>query len=124
MEARLHLSKEGTTLRVDDTSYWSLIGSLRYLVYTRPDLAYSVGYASRFMEKSREEHMNVVKCIVRYVTRILHWGVTFIAGDEGIHPFLVGFRDSDMAGDPVDGKSTSGIIYCLSNNPITWQSSK
>jgi hypothetical protein len=72
VEARLHLSKEGATPRVDDTSYRSLIGSLRYLVNTHPDLAYPVGYASRFMEKPREEHMNVVKCILRYVAGTKH----------------------------------------------------
>jgi hypothetical protein len=43
---------------------------------------------------------------------------------RGNTPCLVGFSDSDMAGDPVDMKSTSGMIYFLSNNPITWQSSK
>jgi hypothetical protein len=124
MEARLHLSKEGATPRVDDTSYRSLIGSLQYLVNTRPDLAYSVGYASKFMEKPREEHMNAVKRILRYVAGTKHWGVTFSAGSKGQHPCLVGFSDSNMAGDPVDRKSTSGMIYFLSNNPITWQSSK
>jgi hypothetical protein len=124
MEARLHLSKEGPTPRVDDISYRSLIGSLRYLVNTRPDLAYSVDYVSRFMEKPREEHMNAMKRILRYVTGTVHWGVTFIVGDEGTHPILVGFSNSDMADDPVDRKSTSGMIYFLSNNPITWQSSK
>jgi hypothetical protein len=43
---------------------------------------------------------------------------------RGSTPCLVGFSDSNMAGDPVDMKSTSGMIYFLSNNPITWQSSK
>jgi hypothetical protein len=36
----------------------------------------------------------------------------------------VWFSDSDMADDPVDRKSTSGMIYFLSSNLITWQSSK
>jgi hypothetical protein len=118
------LSKKGATPRVDDTSYQSLIGSLWYLVNTRPDLAYSVGYASRFMEKPREEHMNAVKRILIYVAGTKHWGVTFYAGNKGEHPCLVSFSDSDMTGDPVDRKSTSVMIYFLSNNPITWQSSK
>jgi hypothetical protein len=124
IEARLHLRKEGATPRVDDTNYHSLIGSLRYLVNTRPDLAYSVSYASRFMEKLREEHMNAIKRILRYVAGTKHWGVTFSDGSKGQQPCLVGFSDSDMVGNPVDRKSTSGMIYFLSNNPITWQSSK
>jgi hypothetical protein len=51
MESRLHLSKTGDTPRVEATLYRSLVRSLKYLVNTRPDLAYSVGYVSRFMEE-------------------------------------------------------------------------
>jgi hypothetical protein len=43
MEERLKLSRDSTTEEVDTTQYWRLVGSLRYLVHTRPDLAYSVG---------------------------------------------------------------------------------
>ena len=50
MVAQLQLSKAGTTMTVDATNYRSIFGSLRYLVNTRPDLAYSVGYVSRFMK--------------------------------------------------------------------------
>jgi hypothetical protein len=76
------------------------------------------------MEKLREEHMNAMKRILRYVAGTKHWGVTFSTGSKWERSCLVGFSDSDMAGDPVDRKSTSGMIYFLSNNPITWQSSK
>ena len=57
MEAQLQLRKAGTTTAVDATNYHSIVGSLRYLVNTSPDLAYSVGYVSRFIEKPREEHL-------------------------------------------------------------------
>jgi hypothetical protein len=70
MQARLYLSKDGATPRVDDNNYWILIGSLRSLVNTRPDLAYSVGYASRFMEQAK--HVNFVKRILRYVAGTKH----------------------------------------------------
>jgi hypothetical protein len=49
MEARLKLSKESTAPLVDATAYRSIVGSLRYLVNTCPDLAFSVGYVSRFL---------------------------------------------------------------------------
>uniref|UniRef100_A0A8R7R4R1 Reverse transcriptase Ty1/copia-type domain-containing protein n=1 Tax=Triticum urartu TaxID=4572 RepID=A0A8R7R4R1_TRIUA len=50
MEARLKLSKRSKAPTVDSTEYRSIVGSLRYLVNTRPDLAYSVGIVSRYME--------------------------------------------------------------------------
>lgn len=53
MEPKLKLLKESTTPSVDAIEYRSIIGSLRYLCNSRPDLAYSVGYLSRFMEASR-----------------------------------------------------------------------
>jgi hypothetical protein len=43
MENRLKLSKNDKTPAVDKTKYRSIIGSLRYLVNTRPDIAYAVG---------------------------------------------------------------------------------
>jgi hypothetical protein len=42
MEPRLQLSRIGDTPAVDSTIYRSVVGSLCYLVNTRPDLAYSV----------------------------------------------------------------------------------
>jgi hypothetical protein len=74
MEVRLQLSKNGDTPAVDSTNYRSVVGSLRYMVNTYPDLAYSVGYVSRFMEAPREEHMMAVKCILRYLVGTKRWG--------------------------------------------------
>lgn len=48
-EPRLQLSKDSDEDDVDPIEYIRLIGSLRYLCHTRPDLAYSVGMSSRFM---------------------------------------------------------------------------
>ncbi|XP_066324314.1 uncharacterized mitochondrial protein AtMg00810-like [Miscanthus floridulus] len=53
MEERLKLTKASTTVKVDTTLYRSIIGGLRYLVHTRPDIAFAVGYVSRFMEDPR-----------------------------------------------------------------------
>ena len=36
--------------------YQSIVGGLRYLVHTRPDIAFAVGYVSCFMEDPREDH--------------------------------------------------------------------
>jgi hypothetical protein len=53
---------------LDATRYRSIIRSLRYLVNIRPDIAYAVGMASRFMESPNSDHWAVVKRIVRYVS--------------------------------------------------------
>ncbi|GJZ61360.1 zinc finger, CCHC-type containing protein [Tanacetum coccineum] len=41
--------------------YRSLIRSLRYLLHTRPDLSYSVGLLSRFMQDPKDHHLKAVK---------------------------------------------------------------
>jgi hypothetical protein len=75
MEVRLKLRKGSDFPLVDATLYRSLVGSLRYLVNTRPDLAFSVGYVSRFMESPREDHLAVVRRILRYVVGTRCWGI-------------------------------------------------
>jgi hypothetical protein len=51
MQAKLKLKKESDNPEVDATEYRSIVGSLRYLVHTRPDLAFVVGYVSTYMEE-------------------------------------------------------------------------
>ena len=48
MEERLKLMKANTMAEVDATLYRSIVGCLRYLVHIRPDIAFTVGYVSRF----------------------------------------------------------------------------
>jgi hypothetical protein len=67
MDARLKLSKQSTQPLVDTTAYRSIVGSLRYLVNTHPDLAFVVGYVSHFLEEQREDHLAAVKKILHYV---------------------------------------------------------
>ena len=56
MEEQLKLTKASTATKVDATLYRSIIGGLRYLVHMRPDIAFTIGYVSRFMEDPREDH--------------------------------------------------------------------
>jgi hypothetical protein len=121
MEPRIKLSKNSSAPAVDGTLYRSLVGSLRYLVNTRPDLAFSVGLVSRFLEKPTEDHMAAVKRIIRYVAGTIHLGCQY-GRDENYK--LVGFCDSDLAGDVDSSKSTTGVACFLGRNLVSWQSQK
>jgi hypothetical protein len=121
-ECRLKLKKNDDSDEVDKTLYRSVIGSLRYLVNTRPDISVAVGVASRFMENPRAAHWALVKQICRYVEGTLTLGCTYRKG-EG-EPVLLGYSDSDHAGDPDDRKSTTGVLFFLGNNVVTWKSQK
>lgn len=50
MEPTLQLHKDESGNAVDLTHYKSVVGGLRYLVNTRPDIAYAVGIVNRYME--------------------------------------------------------------------------
>ena len=53
---RLKLTKASTAAKVDATLYWSFIAGMCYLVHTRPDIAFVMGYVRRFLEDPREDH--------------------------------------------------------------------
>lgn len=123
METRLRLKKNSASELVDQNRYRSIVGSLRYLLHTRPDLAYSVGIVSRFMESPRSEHMAAVKQILRYIKGSASLGCVYKRSLDS-ELYLTGFSDSDLAGDLDDRKSTTGVMFFLGNNLISWFSRK
>ena len=123
LEHKLKLSKESKSPSVNATDYRSVVGSLRYLIHTRPDICYAVGVVSRFMENPTEEHLLAVKHILRYVRGSPTLGCFYRReGTERVR--LIGYSDSDLAGDIDDRKSTTGMIFYLGSSPITWSSQK
>ena len=123
MEALLKLTKACEASEVHPTTYCSLVGGLWYLVHTWPDIAFAVGYVSRYMERPREDHMAAVKHILRYIAGTVEFGLVFPRhGNKELH--LVGFSDSDLGVDVDDRKSTTGIIFFLDDMPVEWQSQK
>jgi hypothetical protein len=89
-------SKESSTPSVDGTKFRSLVGSMIYLVNTRPDIAYSVVYASRFMEKPTQELLGAIKRIIRYLAGSIKYGCRCGKEEEWK---LFGYNESDLVGD-------------------------
>jgi hypothetical protein len=121
MEERLKLSRDSMT-EVDATQYRRLVGGLHYLTHTRPDLAFSVGYVSRFIQRPTTEHQQAVKRIICFVAGTLDHGLYYPRCPGEAH--LVGYIDSDHAGDIDTSKSTSGILFFFGKGIISWQSVK
>jgi len=107
---------------VDSTEYRRMIGCLRYLLHTRPDLSYSVGLASRFMERPTVMHVKAEKQILRYLQGTLEHGLVYVQGGDAGQ--LVGYNDSDHGSDLVNRRSTGGMAFYLNENLITWNSYK
>ncbi|GJV36690.1 ribonuclease H-like domain, reverse transcriptase, RNA-dependent DNA polymerase [Tanacetum coccineum] len=116
---RLTKITEGTM--VDSTEYRSIIGCLRYLLHTRPDLSYSVGLLSRFMQEPKEQHMKAIRQVLRYVKGTKDYGITYKHnGGNKIH----GFSDSSYGVNTQEGKGTTGIIFYYGESPISWSTQK
>lgn len=121
MEPGAKLSKFDGGERVDASKYRSLVGSLRYLTCTRPDLSLSVGIVSRFMEEPVYSHWKALKRILRYVKGTESLGLFYSKTEEFK---LLGYTDSDWCGDIDDRKSTSGYVFFMGDTAFTWLSKK
>jgi transposase InsO family protein len=100
--------------------YASAVGSLMYaMVCTRPDLAHCVGVVSRFLANPGRSHWAAVKTAFRYLKGTETHGLIF-----GLHNDceIVGFCDSDYAGDRVGWRSTSGYVFTLGGTAVSWRS--
>nr|GEW48509.1 ribonuclease H-like domain, reverse transcriptase, RNA-dependent DNA polymerase [Tanacetum cinerariifolium] len=96
---RLTKVTEGTM--VNSIEYQSLIRCLRYVLHTRPDLSYSVGLLSRFMQEPREKHMKAVRQVLRYIKGTKDCGITYTHNKGNkIH----GFSDSSYRVNTQEGK--------------------
>jgi hypothetical protein len=62
-----------------------------------------------------------MKRIIRYVAGTTKLGCKYV---KGSHSELIGFTDSDHAGDLEKRKSTTGVLFFLGGNAITWSSQK
>lgn len=118
MEQKLQLDKDEGGQLVNATEYRCIVGSLRYLTHTRPDISYAVGVVSRFMEKPTVKHQQAVKHILRYVRGTIDHGLVYAKEESG--KTLSGFSDSDLAGDVVDRRSSGGMCFYLNESLISW----
>ncbi|GJV13043.1 hypothetical protein Tco_1354584 [Tanacetum coccineum] len=62
---------------VDVTLYRGMIGSLMYLISSRPDLIYAVCLCAQYKTKPTEKHLNAVKRIFRYLKGTINMGLWY-----------------------------------------------
>uniref|UniRef100_A0A453P4C8 Reverse transcriptase Ty1/copia-type domain-containing protein n=1 Tax=Aegilops tauschii subsp. strangulata TaxID=200361 RepID=A0A453P4C8_AEGTS len=115
----LDLTKDGKS--VDQKVYRSMIGSLLYLCASRPDIMLSVCMCARYQAAPKECHLKAVKRIVRYLIHTPNFGIWYPKRSSFD---LVGYSDSDYAGDKVNRKSTSGTCQFLGRSLVSWSSKK
>ncbi|GJV62219.1 ribonuclease H-like domain-containing protein [Tanacetum coccineum] len=96
----------------DPTLYRSLMGSLQYLTFTRPDISYAVQQVCLYMHDPREPYFLALKRILRYVRGTLDYGLQLFSSST---TSLVAYSDADWAGCPTTRRSTSSRVSCVAN---------
>ena len=102
-------------------SYAFAMGSLMYaMLCTRPDICYSVGMVSQYQSNPGPKHWQAIKHILTYLWRTKDYMLVYHS--EDLIP--IGYTDSDFQSDLDFRKSTSGCVFTLGGEAITWRSVK
>ena len=87
--------------------YQALVGCLIWLLKTRPDMMFTVNLLARFLKNATQQHLDIARGRpLRYLKGTVDYGLVFLSGASEWK--LSGAADSDLAGDLVNSRSTSG----------------
>lgn len=112
---------ESDIIKMESIPYANVVGSVMYgMISTRPNLSYSISLLSRFMANPGSEHWTALKGVLRYINGTLNVGLNFYKRHDTLD--LLGFVDSDFAGDKDTRKSTTSYYFTLGGNCISWKS--
>nr|GEU82507.1 ribonuclease H-like domain-containing protein [Tanacetum cinerariifolium] len=132
------LRPEGSPI-TDPTLCRSLVESLQYLTFTRPDLSYAVQQLCLYMHDPREPHLNAMKGVLRYLRGTTNLGLQLFRSTTSQ---LIAYSDADWAGSGTSWIRnllrelhtplfTATLVYCdnvsvvyMSANPVQHQRTK
>ncbi|GJV77108.1 retrovirus-related pol polyprotein from transposon TNT 1-94 [Tanacetum coccineum] len=106
---------------IDETRYRSMIGSLMYLMSSRPDIVQTVCYCAHYQARPIEKHLKEVKRIFQYLKGTINMGLWYLK-DSGFE--LTEFLDADHARCLDTRKITSRVIQFLGEKLVSWISKK
>ncbi|GKD34806.1 hypothetical protein Tco_1250315 [Tanacetum coccineum] len=107
--------KEGES--VDETLFKQLVGSLMYIITTRPDIQFVLSLISRFMSKLTGVHLAAATRIMRYIQGTLDYRIWYKKGGEGN---MKVFTDSDYAGGFDDMKKAEYVPAAACACQVIW----
>ena len=95
---------------VNQLEYRPMIGSLLYLIETRPDIMHAVGIVGRLQANPKETHFHFVKIIFKYLQETQDFGLWY---PKNVDLTLHSYTDANWAGNVDDRKSTSGGAFYM-----------
>lgn len=101
--------------------YREALGKILYLANTvRPDISFMAGVLSRYAAKPTTHHWHGAMQVLKYLLGTKDLGLVWERSGKSSE--LVGFVDSDYAGDTSSRKSTSGGVFTCGTAAISWLS--
>ena len=104
MSTTTKLNKDENGKLVDEKQFKGMIGSLLYLIASRPDTMFATCLCTRFQSSPRESHLNTIKRIFKYLSGSLHLGLWYPRSSSFN---LISYSNVDFAGSLLNRKSTS-----------------
>ena len=98
---------------IDPIKYQHVFSSLQYLSLTRPDLAYMVNQARKFVHQPTIVHWTIVNCVLHYLKGNFD---NCIIIQHGSLSQLQAYSDTDRRGDR---NFTGGYCVLLGIGPIS-----
>lgn len=75
MNVNEKLQLEDGTVKGNARNFRSLVGRLIYLAHTQPDISFTVGVVSRFMDSPTKHQFGAAERILQYDAGKLHYGI-------------------------------------------------
>jgi len=100
--------------------YRALVGSLLYLLFTRPDITFSVNQLTRHLDNPRRSHWTAALRLLKYLRGTATLTLHYQRQEESSFS-LVGYSDSDWGGCTTTRKSTTGYAFLLCGAAISWK---
>ncbi|GJY93551.1 hypothetical protein Tco_0509333 [Tanacetum coccineum] len=98
-----------------------MVGTLMYLIASRPDLTFTVCMCARYQAKPTEKHLYAIKIIFKYLRGTVNRGLWY-PKDSSIA--LTAYADTDHAGCQDTRQSTYGSMQFLRDRLVSWSSKR
>lgn len=121
MASNSHLHLNSGAPLADGSAYRTFVGSLQYLHFTRPDIAFTVNKLSQFMHRPTDLHWQAAKRVLRDLSGTRDRGI-YLRRNNNLN--LHAYSDADWGGKHDDYTSIGAYIIYLGSHPIVWSSKK
>nr|GEZ06943.1 zinc finger, CCHC-type [Tanacetum cinerariifolium] len=106
---------------VSQLEYSRVIGCLMYaMTCTRPDIAFSVGKLSKYTTNLGTQHWQAIQRVLKYLKKTIDYRLTY----TGYPSVLKCYIDASWISNTEDNWSTSGWVFLLGGDAISWASKK